>query len=199
MGKPFFPLQTRGFTPFFTPAPSTFLMNNPCDYQSLRYKSNNSMKRWTLGIIKHVLTNRVESPLSEIHSTKYKSKVFWLLPQPYTCHATEKKNKRAFISQQCPAFMFAWRGAILMWGCCRDPRRFFYSEAICSGHISYACQRLSEIAWNACQTCFFCVHAFVLPSSSFHPQRNWISLWHGLNFPHCGTFFNHYPSILRLS
>lgn len=41
----FFKLQTRGLTPLCAPAPLL------CDYQSLRYKSNNSTKRWTPGII----------------------------------------------------------------------------------------------------------------------------------------------------
>lgn len=153
-GKPFFffPITDEGVDPLGCTSPSTFLLNNLCDYQSLRYKSNNSMKRRTPGNISHVLTRGKEIPLSEIHSTKYKSKVFWVSPPqhlmllqlqkkpcfyfPTVSHARSHANVR-LLQRPLQIFFFFFRPP---------------SEAIRSA--SRACQRLCATARDACRTRF---------------------------------------------
>lgn len=100
-----------------------------------------------------------------------------------------------FIPQQCPIFMFAWRGAMLMWDCCRDPHRLFVLKP--SAHATTPA-RLSDFPrWPGMRVrlTFLCMR---VSPSSLHPQCNLISLWHGVNFPLGGTVIPRHPSTLRL-
>lgn len=192
----FFKLQTRGLTPLCAPAPLL------CDYQSLRYKSNNSTKRWTPGIIYFLPTGwrshywiAIQTHVKWISNPR--QQVWWSPPVPMQHRCYPKI--RVFISQRCPKFMFFWCGAMLIWDFWGAPHRPYCSEAICSGQPRLPCASATfcEMAWNTSQTCF-CVYA-LYPCSSLHPQSNLISLWHGLNFPLDGTFAPRHSSTLRLS